>query len=62
MGISALFFGLIGGLCAVFGIITALELLPPLGTEFTWMFWFMLSGIVLLISVAFAIGRSVGGE
>ncbi len=62
MGMGALLFGLIGGLCAVLGIITAAELLPALGTEFTWTFWFMLSGIMLLISIAFAAGSSGNTE
>ncbi len=62
MGMSALLFGLIGGLCAVLGIITAAELLPALGTEFTWTFWFMLSGIMLLISIAFAVGSGGSTE
>jgi hypothetical protein len=59
---GALLFGLIGGLCAVLGIITAAELLPALGTEFTWTFWFMLSGIMLLISIAFAVGSGSSTE
>ncbi len=62
MGMGALLFGLIGGLCAVLGIITAAELLPALGTEFTWTFWFMLSGIMLLISIAFAVGSGGSTE
>ncbi len=62
MGMGALLFGLIGGLCAVLGIITAVELLPALGTEFTWTFWFMLSGIMLLISIAFAVGSGSSTE
>jgi hypothetical protein len=62
MGMAALIFGLIGGLCAVLGIITAAELLPALGTEFTWTFWFMLSGIILLVSIAFAVGSGGSTE
>ena len=62
MGMAALLFGLIGGLCAVLGVITAAELLPALGTEFTWTFWFMLSGIMLLISIAFAVGSGGSTE
>lgn len=62
MGLTALIFGLIGGLCAVMGIITALEVIPLLGTGLTWVFWFAVSAILLLISIAFAVGRGGGYE
>ena len=50
-------FGTIGGLCMVMGIITAAEVVPLLGSAFTWMFWFMLAVILFLASIAFAVGR-----
>ena len=62
MGMLAWIFGVIGGLCAVMGIITAAGVVPLLGAEFTWMFWLVLSAIVLLISIAFAVGRGGGIE
>ena len=49
--------GAIAGLCMVMGIITATEAVPLLGAELTWLFWFALSGILLLASIAFALGR-----
>ena len=49
--------GAIAGLCMVMGIITATELVPLLGTELTWLFWFALSGILLLTSIAFTLAR-----
>jgi len=58
MGMLAWFFGAIGGLCAVMGIITAADVIPILGAEFTTMFWMVLSAILLLASIAFAVGRS----
>ena len=58
MGMLAWVFGIIGGLCAVMGIITAAEVIPVLGTEFTAMFWIALGAVVLLVSIAFAVGRS----
>ena len=61
MGAIAAIAGGIGGLCAVLGIITATEVLPPMGEQFTWMFWFVLSAILLLASIAFAVGRGGGG-
>ena len=50
-------FGAIGGLCAVMGIITATEVVQPFGAELTWVFWFMLSAILLLATIAFSLGR-----
>ena len=58
MGMLAWIFGAIGGLCMVMGIITAAEVIPLLGSAFTWMFWFMLAAILVLASIAFAVGRS----
>ena len=60
MAILAWIFGIIGGLCAVAGIITAAGVIPLLGAEFTSMFWLVLSAIILLVSIAFAVGRSEG--
>ena len=57
MGIIAAIIGGIGGLCAVMGIITAAEVILVISPQFTWQFWFMLSAILLLASIAFALGR-----
>ncbi len=56
MGLLTLIFTALGGVCAVIGIITAVEVLEPLATELTWMFWFVLSAILLLIGIAFGRG------
>ena len=56
MGLLTLIFTALGGVCAVIGIITAVEVLEPLATELTWVFWFWLSAILLLVGIAF--GRS----
>lgn len=56
MGLLAWIFGALGGLCAVVGIITVAEVIPTLGSEFTWVFWFGLAGILLLACIAAAIG------
>ena len=50
--------GIIGGLCMAMGIVTAAEAIPLLSAEFTWLFWFALSGILLLISIIFTLARS----
>jgi len=60
MGLTAVIVGAVGGLCAIIGIIAAAEvvelLIPQQFT--TWNFWFSLSAILLLASIAFALGRS----
>ncbi len=58
MGILAWIFGALGGLCAVMGIITAVEVVPLLAAALTAMFWLALGGVLLLASIAFAVGRS----
>ena len=62
MGTIAVIAGAIGGLCAVLGIVTALEVPLNIGDQFTWMFWFVLSAILLLASIAFSVGRGGGYE
>lgn len=57
MGISAAIIGAVGGLSAVMGIITALEVIPLVMPQLTWMFWFVLSAILLLASIALGLGR-----
>ena len=61
MGMSALIFGLLGGLCAVMGIITATGAVPEFA-GLTWMFWMVLSGILLLATIAFTVGRGSSYE
>jgi len=57
MGIMAAIIGGIGGLCAVMGIVTAVEVIPLITPQLTWMFWFVLSAILFLGSIALALGR-----
>jgi hypothetical protein len=52
--------GILGGLCMVMGIVTALGAIPLLGAELTWLFWFALSGILFLASIVFTLSH--GGE
>ena len=61
MGMLAWIAGALGGLCAVMGIVTAAEVAPSLGPEYTWMFWFVLAAILLLMSIVLAVGRGGGG-
>ncbi len=57
MGVLAWIFGSLGWLCTVMGIITAVKVIPEVAA-LSWMFWLVLSAILLLICIAFALGRS----
>lgn len=61
MGILAWTFGAIGALCAVMGIITATEVVSEYA-GLTWMFWFGLSGLLLIGCIAAAVGRGSSYE
>ena len=61
MAIAAWVFGILGGLCAVTGIITATEVVPLLAelpTAFTPIFWLTLGVVLLLACIAFAVSRA----
>jgi len=58
MAILAWVLGILGGLCAVMGIVTAVEVIPLLGAEFTTMFWLALSAVLLLGCIAATVSRS----
>jgi len=60
MVIFAWIVGVLGGLCMAMGIVTAVEAIPLLGSELTWLFWFALSGILFLASIVFTLGRGEG--
>ncbi|MFC2047378.1 hypothetical protein ACFLTK_03800 [Chloroflexota bacterium] len=57
MGALALIIGILGGLCAIMGIVTALEVVETLGTALTETFWLMLSGVLFLAAIALTVGR-----
>ena len=59
MATAACIMGSLGGLCAAMGVVTAAEVLEPLGAEFTPIFWLMLGGVLFLASIAFAVSRNV---
>jgi len=57
MGIFAAILGGIGGLCAIFGIITILEVVTiDINANLTWDFWLILSAILFLASIAISVG------
>ncbi len=57
MGAISAIIGSIGGLCAIFGIVTAMKVIAPMSEELTWMFWFVLAAILLLAAIALNTGR-----
>ena len=60
MQTAGLIFGILGGICAVIGGLTAGGVIPLLGAELTWMFWFILGGVLLLGSIAFNTNQGKG--
>jgi hypothetical protein len=51
MGIFALVLGILGGLCTIMGILVTVDYAPPIGSEFTWTWWFSLSMILFLATI-----------
>ena len=62
MQTAGLIFGILGGICAVIGGLTAGGVMPLLATQLTWMFWLIMAGVLLLVSIAFNTNRSGGGS
>ena len=62
MGLIAAIVGGVGGLCAVMGILIAFNVAAELDiNDLGWMFWFVLSAILLLGSIAIIQGSGPGG-
>lgn len=57
MGIFAMILGILGGGCAVIGVLIATEVITEL-LSLDWMFWFVLSALLLLGTIASLIGRT----
>jgi len=62
MRTAAIVFGALGGAAAVVGGLTAGGAISLVAAGLTWMFWFVVSGVLLLSSIAFAVCRSRGEE
>jgi len=56
MSTGGLVFGILGGICAVLGGLTAGDVMPVLAGELTWMFWLILAGVLLLVAIVFNTG------
>ena len=57
MGLTAVILGIVSVLSAAMGIVTAADVIAPIMPQFTWSFWFALSGLLVLGAIAFAVGR-----
>jgi len=60
MAALAWILGILGGLCGVMGVLTAVEVAPTFIDEpvwATWGFWLALAVVLLVGSVAAAVGR-----
>ena len=62
MQTAGIIFGILGGICAVIGGLTAGGVMPVLAAELTWIFWFALSGILFLAAIVFNTTQGRGGE
>jgi hypothetical protein len=62
MGIAAAIIGAIGGLSAVMGILTILEVDMGIGSEFTWMFWLVMACVLLLGSIVLSLNKGPSGD
>ena len=58
MGVLAWILAILGALCAIMGIVTAVGVLAPLGAALTAMFWLALSGVLFLACIAATIAMS----
>jgi hypothetical protein len=59
MGLLTLILAILAGLCGVMGILTATDVFVPdyVGLD-NWMFWFGLSAILFIATIAARVGRS----
>jgi hypothetical protein len=49
---------ILAALCGVMGILTAADVIDPLMTQMTYIFWFVLAIILFLATIAMNSGRS----
>ena len=58
MGFLAVILGLLGGLCAIMGIVTAAGVMPLITAEFTAIFWLGLAGVLFVAAILCLVARS----
>ena len=57
MGALALILGILGGLSAIMGIVTAAGLIPLVTTAFTAIFWLGLAGVLFVAAITCLVAR-----
>ena len=64
MGLMGAILAGIGAICAVLGIVVALEVTDTaiISDKLTWGFWFGLSAILFLAAITSLLGRNPGGS
>jgi len=64
MGLMGAILAGIGAICAVLGIVVALEVTETaiISDKLTWGFWFGLSAILFLAAITSLLGRNPGGS
>ena len=64
MGLMGAILAGIGAICAVLGIVVALEVTETaiISDKLTWGFWFGLAGILFLAAITSLLGRNPGGS
>ena len=58
MAVLSLILGILGGLCTVMGILTALEVAPLIGAAFTAIFWLMLAVIMFVAAITCLVAQA----
>ena len=54
--------GILGAICLVIGIITAVDVIPQFADALTWMFWLSTAGVLFLASISTGIMPPSQGE
>ena len=59
MGIAALITGILGGLCGIWGILDAFDVIPADTIDLTvdWTFWFPMAVILMLAAILFSVNN-----
>jgi len=57
MGVLALFLGILGGLSAIMGVLTAAGVIQLALAEFTAIFWLVLAGVLFLAAITCLLPR-----
>jgi hypothetical protein len=62
MGVLALILGILGGLCVIAGVSTAVGVLAPLTAELTPVLWLGLGGVLFVAAILCLLARTPSAE